>query len=239
MTRLIRGIDLSSWNHAGNKAIDFEKVRASGISFVMVKATQGDSYVSPWLKEDLDGAAFAGLLTGAYHFYEVGPTPVEQAEHFIAALTGHVLDLGAWLDWETGPMTPYEAANLVTQFTAHAEETRRPVGLYCDQSWATQLGEGNYRTARWWAAAPGVKDPPAGCFMWQTGTEAVDGIDGEVDSDRLEITRGINIPMIAARPKPVEAATRPQEASASTPEAPQPEVAHGPTAVESEAAGPA
>jgi lysozyme len=227
VSALVRGIDVSSWNHPGNRPIDWEKVRAAGITFAMVKATQGVNYVSPWLKEDLDSAALAGLLVGAYHFYEVGPEAVAQAAYFTNALTGHVLELGAWLDWEPPETDAYSAAALVNQFVTHAEEVRNPVGVYCDQSWRAILATGNAKVARWWAAAPGVADPPTNAFIWQTGTEDVEGVSGPVDSDRLLVTRGINFPSSPVAPRPSEAAQKPAEAAkpaeaeserASTPE---------------------
>lgn len=207
MTALIRGVDVSTWQHPGNHAIDWEKVKAAGITFVLVKATQGDNYLNPWLKRDVDDANFAGLLVGAYHFYEVGPAPDVQAEHFVGSLIGLTLDIGVWLDWEPAKMSQYMASGMVNPFVAKVEETRRPVGIYTSPDWKETLQAENVNISRWWAADWGVTTPPEGCFIWQTGQETVDGIVGEVDANRLEQVRGVNLqtspaakPAVAAPP---------------------------------------
>ena len=35
----IHGADISRWQHPGDKAIDFSKMRAAGLDFVMIKAS--------------------------------------------------------------------------------------------------------------------------------------------------------------------------------------------------------
>lgn len=208
MTALIRGVDVSTWQHGGNAPIDWDKVKAAGITFALVKATQSDNYVNPWLKRDVDDANFAGLLVGAYHFYEVGPSPDVQAEHFVGSLIGLTLDLGVWLDWEPAKMSQYMASGMVNPFVAKVEETRRPCGIYTTPDWKATLLTENVAISRWWAADWGVPDPPEGCYVWQTGQETVDGIVGEVDANRLEQVRGVNLPTAPVKAVPVTDETR-------------------------------
>lgn len=70
------GIDVSKWDNyaSGNKeeAIDWDKVKSSGIDFVFVRMgyrtlrQSGGIYADPWGKRNLEGALRAGLRTGVY-----------------------------------------------------------------------------------------------------------------------------------------------------------------------------
>lgn len=68
----IAGIDISRWQHPGDRAIDFKKMHAAGISFVMIKASdthdQGDRLSVKFLKSDRSAAQAAGIYTGFYHY---------------------------------------------------------------------------------------------------------------------------------------------------------------------------
>src|SRR5574340_1799825 len=78
----VPGIDVSYWN-AG---IDWSKVRATGQRFVLVKATEGISYVDPTFDDNWSGAKTAGLLRGAYHFFHPNADPGKQADCYINAV---------------------------------------------------------------------------------------------------------------------------------------------------------
>jgi GH25 family lysozyme M1 (1,4-beta-N-acetylmuramidase) len=68
----IHGADISRWQHPNNKLINFEKMRASGINFVMIKASDtrddADALSRKWVKVDRDAAHAAGIYTGFYHY---------------------------------------------------------------------------------------------------------------------------------------------------------------------------
>ena len=57
-------IDLSSNNP---HPIDFNAVKASGVTGVIVKATEGTGYTNPFYAQDMAGARAAGLDVAAYH----------------------------------------------------------------------------------------------------------------------------------------------------------------------------
>ena len=100
MSAPAKGVDVSTWNHADNEPIDWHKVAQAGYTFAIIKATQGDGYVNPWLRRDYDDAFAAGLLVGAYHFYDASVEATKQAEHFVGCLIGMKLEIHAWLDLE-------------------------------------------------------------------------------------------------------------------------------------------
>ena len=67
------GIDVASHQHPGGVAINWRSVRASGVRFVLVKATEGagragTDATNHWFGADWSGAQAAGLLRGAYHY---------------------------------------------------------------------------------------------------------------------------------------------------------------------------
>ena len=55
-----KGIDVSKWQ--GD--IDFTKVKKSGIEIVYIKATEGNYYLDPYLKQNYNGATTNGLKIG-------------------------------------------------------------------------------------------------------------------------------------------------------------------------------
>ena len=68
----IAGIDISRWQHPDDRAIDFVKMHAAGISFVMIKGSDtrdaADQLSVKYLKGDRAAAQAAGIYTGFYHY---------------------------------------------------------------------------------------------------------------------------------------------------------------------------
>lgn len=189
-----RGVDVSTWQHPDGKPIDWHEVAASGITFALVKATQGTGWVNNWLARDLDDARSNGLLVGAYHFYELGVSAEAQVDHAISTLMGQELELGFYLDWEPAEVQSWELPATYGVFLEKAMQVRNPTGTYCDLSWYTQLKTTNQPIYRLWLADYNPTEPVK-CFMWQhSATGSVPGIPAPVDLDTLESTRGLNIP---------------------------------------------
>ncbi|MSO16849.1 MAG: lysozyme M1 (1,4-beta-N-acetylmuramidase) [Candidatus Planktophila sp.] len=68
----IHGADISRWQHPNDKPINFKKMRAAGIDFVMIKASDtreySDRLALKYVKADRAGAQEAGIHTGFYHY---------------------------------------------------------------------------------------------------------------------------------------------------------------------------
>jgi lysozyme len=68
----IHGADVSRWQHPGDKPIDFAKMYAAGIRFVMIKASDtrddADALSVKYLLTDRNAAQAAGIFTGYYHY---------------------------------------------------------------------------------------------------------------------------------------------------------------------------
>jgi len=74
----IHGIDVSWWN--GD--IDWRAVKASGVKFAWIKATEGGDHLDPKFHENWRGAKAAGVPRGAYHFVWWCRPGHEQVEWF-------------------------------------------------------------------------------------------------------------------------------------------------------------
>ena len=78
----MNGIDVSGWQ----KGINLKEVPAD---FVIVKATQGTTYVNPDCVRAYQQAKGAGRLLGVYHYFS-GGDPAAEAEFFVKNVKGYV-----------------------------------------------------------------------------------------------------------------------------------------------------
>ena len=63
-----RIIDISSQQHPGGAAINWNAVKRAGVTTALIKATEGSTYANPYYEADRAGALAAGLDVLAYHF---------------------------------------------------------------------------------------------------------------------------------------------------------------------------
>jgi lysozyme len=84
-------IDLSHWQ----AQVDFAGAKSAGIAAVILKATQGSSWIDATFAKRFAAANRAGLLVGAYHFLDNSP-PELQVRNFLSVAEGcRVLALDA------------------------------------------------------------------------------------------------------------------------------------------------
>src|SRR5436305_10690075 len=82
----LTGLDVSQWNHPGDHSITWQQVRATGASFVFIKAAEGTRYVNPRFASDWRASGQAGLLRGTYDYVRPSArrgSAVAQARHFV------------------------------------------------------------------------------------------------------------------------------------------------------------
>lgn len=185
-------IDISSWQDATTPDIDFTAVKADGIAGVMVKYTQGVDYINPKARSNTAKARDAGLLVGAYHVGIVDKDQVElEAEHFLRATAGEVLDLAVALDLETFGSSSYPAPQAWAEKFLALVKGRAPFDLIYlneylyDQSIGAPWGYGL------WAAQFTPKDGKVP-FAIQQAPIHVQGIEGAVDVSILQSPRILN-----------------------------------------------
>lgn len=88
----MNGIDISSHQ----TGIDLSKVPCD---FVIIKATQGTSYVNPDFKRAIDQAISLGKCVGVYHYID-GQGASAEMEHFINTVKPYLKNAIPCLDWE-------------------------------------------------------------------------------------------------------------------------------------------
>ena len=73
-------IDVSHWQGV----IDFATMAAQNVRAVMIKATEGETWVDPDFADNWSNAEpNFGNLRMPYHFYRFGADPIKQADHFV------------------------------------------------------------------------------------------------------------------------------------------------------------
>ena len=187
----VHGIDVSHWQGA----IDWPAVRAAGVAFAFIKATEGGDHTDRLFADNWQGAAHAGLPRGAYHFYYFCRSAEEQARWFIQNVPRDPAALPAVLDLEWNhrsrncPHRPdpatvrAEAARFLDILTAHYGQ--RPV-IYTTVDFYRETGIGSLPGTEFWlrsvAGHPSIVYPGQRWSFWQyTGTGIVPGIRGPVD----------------------------------------------------------
>ncbi|KAF9269708.1 glycoside hydrolase family 25 protein [Marasmius fiardii PR-910] len=98
-----QGIDVSGWQ----PSVNWAQVKANGVSFAFIKATEGTSYQNPDFSSQYVGATNAGLIRGSYHYAQpAASSGAAQATYFLAHGGGWTADgitLPGVLDIEYGP----------------------------------------------------------------------------------------------------------------------------------------
>jgi GH25 family lysozyme M1 (1,4-beta-N-acetylmuramidase) len=93
----VDGIDV----YDGTGAIDWGSVRGAGVLFAIIKATQGNYDTQATFASHWSGAKRAGVVRGAYHFFDPTVDGVLQADYFLEVVgTPEPQDLPPMLDIE-------------------------------------------------------------------------------------------------------------------------------------------
>jgi lysozyme len=187
----VQGIDVSQWQ--GD--VDWEEVRAAGVEFAYIKATEGGDHLDTKFHANWEGARRAGVPRGAYHFVYWCRPAHEQALWFMLNVPSDADALPPVLDVEWNAHSPTcpdrvspERAREIIEVLLAAMEThtgKRPI-LYTDRVFHAQVLEGRFERYSFWlrsvAAEPRDIYGDRPWLFWQfTTTGRVRGIDGNVD----------------------------------------------------------
>lgn len=190
----IKGIDVSQWQ--GN-SIDFGKVKAAGIDFVILRAGYG-RYISqkdPTFEDNYRKAKSAGLNVGVY-WYSYAQSEADartEAQTCMEAIKGKQFEYPIYFDLEEQSQFSRGKAfcsALVTAFCGELEKAGYFAGLYISRSplqcYITAEVAGRYAL---WIAEYGSKCNYNGTYgMWQYSSEGrVGGISGNVDMDECYV----------------------------------------------------
>lgn len=185
----IHGVDVSRWQ--GD--LDWRRMRASGVSFAFLKATEGGDHSDPMFRRYWAETRAAGIPRGAYHYFYFCRSGAHQAAWFISHVPRErgalppVIDL-EWTASRTCPRRP--PANEVLREAKifkdilHRHYGQRPiiyttVDFYRDNNLRTWPEEFWLRSV---AGHPNVVYPKQRWSFWQyTGTGTVPGARGNID----------------------------------------------------------
>lgn len=193
--RNARGIDVSHWQGE----VDWPKVKAAGLSFAFIKATQGTAWVDPKFRGNAAGAYKAGLLIGPYHFLDATSpeAAAKQAQHFVRTLqgVGTPFVLPPVMDYENNPagLRRAQINQIAKSFLSEVERLTgiRPI-IYTGNAFAQQFDE-TLQSYPLWVARYSLTAPydvPAWkkWEFWQhSDSGRIAGIAGHVD---LNVYRG-------------------------------------------------
>lgn len=188
------GIDVSKWN--GD--IDWDKVKADGIEFVMIRcgyrgSVTGALVEDPYFMKNIRGAKAAGLKVGVYFFTQATNEveAVEEASMVIALCDGFELDFPVVIDSEgAGGNGRADSLDIATRtkvckaFCETVENAGYEAGVYASRSWYNQnLEVSELDDYKIWLAEYRSTPLYSGYYdMWQyTSKGSVDGIEGNVD----------------------------------------------------------
>ncbi len=194
------GIDTSNHQHTGSRKIDWSAVRRSGVSYVVVKATEGSTFDDPWFTRDWKAVGAAGLYRGAYHYARpVVGSAVADAGHFLDVVgpLDAREDLPPVLDLEdNGGLDPAALADWVAEWvdTVAQRTGRQPIVYATPHFWADSMAGTDQFAGNplWYAHHTDAADPGplfggwTAWSLWQwSDAGQVPGIAAVVDLDRL------------------------------------------------------
>lgn len=190
----VRGIDVS----AHNGDIDFDKVRKAGISFVWIKASEGETLRDSRFEKNHAAASAAGLRTGAYHFFRFDCDGVMQAMNLCQALGDIRPDMGVAIDVELqnnaeGVPDQTVIANLESM-TDYLAMRGLPVTFYSNKEGYTRFLKDRFAEYPLWICSftdwEPLEEGEPWTFWQYSHAGHVDGIDGNVDEDVFNGTAG-------------------------------------------------
>lgn len=123
----MQGIDISNWQNGINVTI-------LPVDFVICKATEGSSYISPDFEHQISTAYNSGKCVGAYHYIN-GAGVEAEATHFVDTIKPWLGKAVVCLDWESSSNAAWGNIDYLTQLIVKVQEkTKTAVLVYASQS---------------------------------------------------------------------------------------------------------
>ncbi len=185
----VEGLDVSY--HSGR--VDWTAAVAHGHRFALTLATSGDDFRDPFFISHWERMRQAGLLRGAYHFFEPDDDPEIQARTFLSQVVLEPGDLAPVVDIETrGSPAPDDLPERLRTFVDIVEKAvgAKPI-IYTGPTFWNQNMNREFGDYPLWISEYGVPEPhvPAGWKAWQLwqwrGDADLPDVAPVVDLDRL------------------------------------------------------
>ena len=188
----IQGVDVSRYQGR----VDFDRLKAAGMHFVFIKATEGQDYVDPNFAQNWAHARAAGLPRAAYHFMYWCSFASEQAKWFRKNVPNDPDALPPILDVEWNNHSScgkrLDRDEAFAKVKLMLDELERYTGklpiIYTDMNFHREVLAGRNLPNTFWlrsvAAEPDDRYSGDSFTFWQwTTTGSVPGVRGEVDRD--------------------------------------------------------
>lgn len=220
-----KGIDVSQWQGT----IDWDKVKASGVQFAMLRAGWGQNNIDTQFVRNISECNRVGIPCGIYWFSYAytEAMAVREAEYALAAVEPYKLDYPIAFDYEgdsvryakTKGVTPNKAhvSALARAFCGRIEQGGYYAMVYTNPAYLSQYFDADIpKEFDIWLAQwpthpdPATKPAQAGGIWQYTSSGTVSGISGRVDLDAayydypgIIAENGLNQPAAPPEPEPV------------------------------------
>ena len=191
------GLDVSRWQ----KDIDFNKVKAAGCDFVIMRIggyDDGENYTDAKYDYNIRAAKEAGLKVGIYwHAEESSPEEVKgNIDYLLNVLDGEKLDFPIAYDWEDflkfeeHGMNINDLNNCYETFASELEAKGYETCIYSSKNFLQTVWKNEYDHKIWLAHYTSQTDYTGDYYMWQhTSVGRIDGISTDVDFNILYLDR--------------------------------------------------
>lgn len=213
----LNGIDVSNWQARLDPA-------AVPGDFIIVKASEGVSYISPVFKRQVDGTLNAGKLLGIYHYVN-GSGAAAEAAFFIAQAKPYVGKAVLALDWEKQGNSQWGNVSYLQQVASEviARTGVRPL-IYCSSSLLGSVAPvaQELNCGLWVAQYPNYERTGYQNMPWNEGAYAcairqysssglLNGYQGNLDLDKFygDKTAWLKYAAVNGKPSATPAPTRP------------------------------
>ena len=186
-----KGIDVSLFQ--GD--IDWKKVKADGVEFAMIKASQGktadygEPFTDPKFHQNRMGAGQAGLYWGTYHYLCAGSVieARREAEYYVNLVKPYYNEMKLWaaVDVEDsgymGNLTKAQVTEIVRTFCDIVKAAGLRPMVYANSYWLNSKFDSPAGIPIW-EANLSITERPDRAKIWQRSfTGRVNGIAGDVD----------------------------------------------------------
>jgi lysozyme len=195
----IRGVDVSYYQ--GD--IDWPTVRANGVTFAYIKATEGGDYLDRKFHRNWTAAKDAGIERGAYHFYYLCRPVREQIAWFKSHVPRDPEALPPAIDMEWVPTSKNcqvkpSRSKIIADLRLFLESLERHYGkrpvIYATASFHHDILEGAFNDYPFWLRAidgpPGERYGFRAWHFWQYSARGtLPGVNGHVDKNAFAGTQ--------------------------------------------------
>lgn len=178
----MNGIDIFN----GSTVTDWNAIKAAGVQYVYLKATEGLTFNDSKMREFYNEAKKLGLKVGFYHFLRRN-SPFQEAQHFINQIAGLKADCKFMIDVEAPELQnagQNETSTRVRQFYDYMASKGYECGVYTYTSFFKTLFDNRVSNLPLWIAEYGVNKPninaPYVGFQYSE-TGSVPGVSGNCD----------------------------------------------------------